>query len=345
VNPVTAAQRYFRSIFPPPRKPVTWRVGAPLIGFLVVFAAVVLVLESRDVMRFTRPAAFWLILIAPWFWWLHIAGASGLSGGRAVLALLTRLSLVGAFIMLLAEPRAVRKSDALSLVYALDISDSMGEKVSDQALSWVMQTVQKKPQKDEAGLIVFGRDAAVELPPRQTFPFETINSRVGKDGSNLSKALGLAAAMLPEGNQGRVVLISDGNETDGNVAASLDELKSRGIAVDVLPVGFAYEKEVWLERLDLPRVVKQGETYEAGVLLNSLNAGKGTLRLQENGKVIFEKPVEFTPGKNRYTLPLYLREPGITNTLPRSSLRGAKTVGLKIISRSVTSTFEARARC
>jgi hypothetical protein len=296
VNPTAAVQRFFRSIFPPARKPVTWRAVVPLVGFLAVFAGAVVILEWRDILRFTRPVAFWLTVFVPWFWWLHHAGGSGLGGTRAVVALLTRLSLVGAFIMLLAEPRAVRKSDALSLVYALDISDSMGEKVSDQALSWVMQTVQKKPQKDEAGLIVFGRDAAVELPPRQTFPFETINSRVAKDGSNLAKALGLAAAMLPEGNQGRVVLISDGNETDGNVAGSLDEMKSRGIAVDVLPIGFAYEKEVWLERLDLPRVVKQGETYEAGVLLNSLAAGKGTLRLQENGKVIFEKPVEYAPG-------------------------------------------------
>jgi uncharacterized membrane protein/Mg-chelatase subunit ChlD len=225
-------------------------------------------------------------------------------------ALLTRLTVAAIFITLLAEPRAVRKSDVLSVVYALDVSDSMGDKVSDQALSWVMQSVQKKPEKDEAGLVVFGREAAVELPPRQTFPFETINSRVAKDGSDLAKALALSAAMLPEGNQGRVVLISDGNETDGAVASQLDELKSRGIAVDVLPIGFAYDKEVWLERLDLPRVVKHGETYEANVLLNSLNSGKGTLRLQENGKVIFEKEVEYAAGKNRYSLPLYLREPG-----------------------------------
>jgi hypothetical protein len=32
--------------------------------------------------------------------------------------------------------------------------------------------------------------------------------------------------------------------------------------------------------------------------------------LQENGQVIFEKPVEFTAGKNRFTLPLYLRQAG-----------------------------------
>jgi uncharacterized membrane protein/Mg-chelatase subunit ChlD len=310
VDLLSLPNHLFRQVVPAARKPVTWRVAIPLAAFLAVFAAVVLILEFQRIVRFSRPAAFWLALVIPWFWWMHQAGGSGLAGGRALTALLTRLTVVALFIILLAEPRAVRKSDTLSVVYALDVSDSMGEKVSDQALSWVMQSVQKKPEKDEAGLVVFGRDAAVELPPRQAFPFETINSRVAKDGSDLAKALALSAAMLPEGNQGRIILISDGNETDGAVGSQLDELKSRGIAVDVLPIGFAYDKEVWLERLDLPRVVKHGETYEANVLLNSLTAGAGTLRLQENGKVIFEKEVEYSPGKNRYSLPLYMREPG-----------------------------------
>ena len=80
--------------------------------------------------------------------------------------------------------------------------------------------------------------------------FSENSSRVARDGSNLAKGLGLAAAMLPEGNQGRVVLISDGNETDGSAAAQLDEFKARGIPVDVLPISYGYEKEVWLERLD-----------------------------------------------------------------------------------------------
>ena len=289
---------------------MTWRALAPLLGFLLVFVTIAIALDLRGVLRFTYRPAFALLVFTPWLWWLAFAGGSGLAGARAMVALLTRLAVFGAFVMLLAEPRAVRKSDTLSIVYALDVSDSMGEKVSDQALAWVMQTVQQKPEKDEAGLVVFGREAAVELPPRQTFPFETVNSRVGRDASDLAKALGLAAAMLPEGNQGRVVLVSDGNETDGSAASTLDELKSRGIPVDVLPIGFDFKKEVWLERLDLPRVVKAGETYEASVLLNSLTAGTGTMRLQENGRTIFEKPVEYIAGKNRYTLPLYLREPG-----------------------------------
>jgi hypothetical protein len=303
-------QRLFRQLVPPARKPVTWRAAAPLIAFLLLFLFLIVFLEWRGFVRFSYWPAFWLMLVTPWVWWLHHAGGSGLSKGRALAALLVRLCIVGGLVMLLAEPRAVRRSDTLSVIYALDVSDSMGEKVSDQALGWIMQSVGKKPQKDEAGLVIFGREAGVELPPRQSFPFEAINSRVARDGSNLAKALALSAAMLPEENQGRIVLISDGNETDGNVLAQLDELKARGIAVDVLPIGFTYEKEVWLERLDLPRVVKAGETYEASVLLNSLQKGAGRLVLQENGKTIFEKPVEFEAGKTRFTLPIYLREPG-----------------------------------
>ncbi len=304
------ARHFIRSLLPLARQRLTWRSVAPLAIFLIAFLGLSVALEWRGILRFNYRPAFALLAFTPWVWWMHHTGGSGLGKGRALAALLVRFALIGAFVMLLAEPRAVRRSEKLSVVYALDVSDSMGEKVRDQALGWVMETVAKKPEKDEAGLVVFGQDAAVELPPRETFPFEAMNTRVARDGTDLSKALGLAAAVLPEGNQGRIVLVSDGNETDGIASSQLDALKARGIAVDVLPVSFDFAKEVWLERLDLPRVVKAGETYEASVLLNSLQPGTGKLTLAENGKRIFEKEVSFTAGKSRFALPLYLREPG-----------------------------------
>ncbi len=308
--PSPPVMHLLRSLFPSARRAVTFMVLLPLLSFLAVFAGAVAACEMHGWLRFTWWPAFWLLLATPWVWWMHFAGSSGLTGWRAHAVLVSRLVLVGTFAALLAEPRAVRRSDALSLVYALDVSDSMGEKISDQSLRWILDSVRAKPQKDEAGLVIFGRDAAVELPPRTTFPFETINSRVARDGSDVARGLGLAAAMLPEGNQGRVVLISDGNETEGNVAPVLDELKSRGIAVDVLPVAFDFQKEVWLERLDLPRVVKKGESYDAHVLLSALNAGHGRLRLVENGQTIAEKDVGYAAGKNRFALPLPQRGPG-----------------------------------
>jgi uncharacterized membrane protein len=304
------ARKWLLNLAPPPRKRVTINAVLPLLIFLIAFVGGCLFVSLRHLVQFSNLAPFGLLILSLWVWWLQTAGYSGLSGFRATVALLVRLSVLGLFILALAEPRVVQRNDGLALVYALDVSDSMGEKVSDQSLSYILKTAGAKPEKDEAGLVVFGRDAAVELPPRLSFPFEVINARIAKDGTDLAKALSLAAAVVPEDKQGRIVLASDGVETEGNVAGILDDLKSRRVAVDVLPIQYEYQHEVWLERLDLPRQVKIGETYEASVLLNSLQPGDGKLVLRENDKVIAQQTVHYDRGKNRYTLPLYFREPG-----------------------------------
>src|SRR5207344_130786 len=113
-----------------------------------------------------------------------------------------------------------------------------------------------------------------------------------------------------EETQGRIVLISDGMQTEGNLSKIVDDLRSKGITVDVLPVQFSISDEVWLERLELPQFVKMGESYEAGIVLSSLNAGEGTLIIEENGTQLIAEPVKFQPGKNRYAFPVQRRTAG-----------------------------------
>tara|TARA_R110002111_G_scaffold153375_1_gene220180 strand:- start:142022 stop:145066 length:3045 start_codon:yes stop_codon:yes gene_type:complete len=300
----------YYQIVPQPRTAVTGKRALPLILFLVFYAILCFSLEYSGVLLFARPWAFGLILFSIWVWWLSVAGFGGLSKGRGLAALISRLLMLGLFVMLIAEPRSVRVRDVISVVYAVDLSDSIGESSVDAALEFVTKTVTEKPQTDEAGLVVFGRNSAVELPPRVSFPFEALNSRIDRDATNLQQTLSLAAAMLPEENRGRIVLISDGTETEGSISQILEELKSRGIAVDVLPIQYEYDKEVWLENLELPRFVKLGENYEAAVVLSSLKDGSGKLVLRENGEPIYEEEVSFKAGKNRFVVPIYLRSAG-----------------------------------
>ncbi len=303
-------RRFFRRLFPPARQPVTWHTAWPLIAFLGVFGGLCLWLELSDRLMFVQPWAFLLLLVTPWIWWMNAAGYSGLSRGRAVASLLVRLAITGLFVVLLAEPRAVRTNDLVSVVYAVDVSDSVDQS-TDAALEFVARTVREKPQQDEAGLVVFARTAAVELPPGKSFPFENVlNARVPRDATNIEESLSLSAAMLREDARGRIVLISDGTETSGHMREVLDDLKARGIAVDVVPIEYHYDSEVLLERLDLPRNVRIGESYEADIVLSSRKAGGGRLLLKENGREVFNEPVQFPAGKKRFTLPIKLREPG-----------------------------------
>ncbi len=303
--------RFLRRLFPAPRYALKWTDALPLIIFLAIFGGVCFYLDWFDHLMFVQPLAFLLLLVTPWIWWMNAAGYSGLSKGRSTASLLLRLAIVGLFVILIAEPRAVRTKDVVSVVYAVDISDSV-DQTTDAALQFVSETVRNKiKEEDEAGLVVFARNAAVELPPRQSFPFDNaLNSRVPRDATNIEQTLSLSAAMLKEENRGRIVLISDGTETSGHMREVLSDLKSRGIAVDVLPIEYHYDSEVLLERLDLPRYVKIGENYEANVVLTSRKAGSGRLILKENGSTVFDEQVDFPAGKKRITLPIKLREPG-----------------------------------
>lgn len=309
------------SLFPPPRQRLGWFDVLPLAVFLALFGGVCLYLELSHVLLFARPAAFLLVAATPWIWWLQVAGYAGLGRVRSLVALEVRLALAGLFVVLLAEPRAVRTSDVLSVVYALDVSDSISDGSTTRALEFVARTATQKPPNDQVGLVIFGKNAAVEFPARPSIPLDKdpttgktagviLNSLIDKEATNIEQGLSLSAAMLPEDNQGRIVLISDGMQTEGDLSRIISDLKARGITVDVLPIEFSIGDEVWLERLELPQFVKMGESYEAGIVLSSLNAGEGTLVIEENGQKIAEEPVKFQPGKNRYAFPIQLRTAG-----------------------------------
>ncbi len=309
------ASKTMRALLPPPRRPMSAGRVMPLVLFLVIFIGGCVFVDAMDWILFSRLSPFWFLLFAPWLWWMFEAGYAGLSRKRAMIALWSRLFLLGLFIVLLCEPRMVRKDDGLSVVFVVDASASVREEARQEAIRFALKLSSNKPSGDRAGLVFFGADAAVELPPGPTLPYDenntVMNVQIDHDGTNIAEALSLAAAMLSEDQNGRIVLISDGAETEGNVVAAMDQLKAKGIAVDVLPITYEYDHEVWLERLELPRNVKIGETYEASVNLSSLKAGKGELVLMENDQEIFrQKDVEFTAGKNRFDIPIYLRQPG-----------------------------------
>lgn len=304
-------RRMIASIFPAPRTQVRWIDAVPLAIFAVLFIGGCAWLEFGHVLMFARPVMLGLAVLAPWFWWMHVVGYGGLPKGRGAASLMVRLLLLGLFAMVLAEPRAVRSKNVMSVVFALDVSDSIYS--ADKPITYITDTVQNhrpKGTEDQQSLIIFGKAPAVELPPTKNFPLEALNSQIDRGSTNLEQALSMSSAVIKDDVQGRIVLISDGVQTEGNLERTLGDLKARGIAVDVLPIDYSYSDEVWLERLDLPQGVKLGETYEAAMVLSSISDGRGKLVLRENGNVIAEQEVDYKAGKNRFSVPITLRSAG-----------------------------------
>lgn len=120
---------------------------------------------------FERPAWLLLLLLVPVAWYWGRRSLSALSGGRHALALALRAAVIAGIALALAEVHVVRSSDRLAVIYVLDDSLSISPQQTRAALDYINRSrasYRDDKRGDVAGVIVFGRQPAVELPDRKS---------------------------------------------------------------------------------------------------------------------------------------------------------------------------------
>ncbi|MEW5956834.1 MAG: VWA domain-containing protein [Chloroflexota bacterium] len=124
--------------------------------------------------------------------------------------------------------------------------------------------------------------------------------------TDLARALSLGAELL-NAQPGRLALLSDGLPTTGDTPAAVAELARQGIAIDVLIPTEAQlqswtgrQDEIRLVKLELPPLLRQGESFAIEITLHALAATEATLQLTRNSPetALAEDVVALTPGFN-----------------------------------------------
>jgi hypothetical protein len=188
---------------------------------------------------FENPAWLLLALLLPVMWWASLRSLSGLSAIRRWTALLARTAVVLLLIAALAEAQFVWTSDRITVFYLLDQSSSIPESQRQAMKRYFNDAVaHHREQDDKVGAIVFGRDAAIEIPPfaADVVIPESTESLLDPDYTNLAAAIRMAEAAFPHDAAKRIVIISDGNENIGNVLEQARGVTANGIGIDVVPI-------------------------------------------------------------------------------------------------------------
>lgn len=132
------------------------------------------------------------------------------------------------------------------------------------------------------------------------------------NASDISSALLYARDLLSSPKNGRIILLSDGVETDGNALAAVRILADEGTRVDT--VYFSpqpHDGEVQITSLELPERVAVGDTVQAVVTMQSAAAGTATLQLFDNGEMRQEQEVSLGGGTDVYTFDYTVLSPGL----------------------------------
>jgi uncharacterized membrane protein/Mg-chelatase subunit ChlD len=263
---------------------------------------------------FNSPWYLLLLLLLPAMWWFGFHSLSGLGRWRRLLALGLRTLVLLLIVAALSEMQYQRTSDRLTVIYLLDQSLSIPEARRAAMIRYVNTSIREQREgekQDRAGVIVFGKNAEVEVPPVD-FNIQIarkVESLLDRDFTNLSGAMQRAMAMFPHDSAKRIVLVTDGNQNVGDALEEARAISEAGVSIDVMPVPLDQQSDVAVETFALPPDIRRNQPFEARVVVNNTStdetgAGKsvkGRIRIVkkagEREETLVDEPHEIKPGK------------------------------------------------
>src|SRR5438552_12496321 len=264
--------------------------------------------------QFTHPHYLILLPLA-WAWivWLAWKSDVQITRWRRWLALGVRLVVVLAVVLAIAGLQWLRPMQGMNVFFLLDRSDSIPSPQQEGARKYVNDASERRKKEDKAGVLVFGTDAALEMTANEKIDLQKITAVVGPERTDIASAIRLGTAAFPETGQKRLVLLSDGNENVGDALAAVLAARPLGVTVDVVPLGVARGGDVSVQKLSLPGNIKKGQTFEVNIFAQADQPQRATVRLFRNNQLLGEQAVQLENGKNLFTFPQTLTEPGFYN--------------------------------
>ena len=257
-----------------------FQINNPLFFFLLGIIPILLIIN-----RYTRVEA------ARW---------------RKVGTLLLRLGAVLCLILALVGLQQKDQEDVLSVVFLLDVSDSVPTIQQKAGIEQINTALDALKPTDLFSVIVFAGGAAVRIlnqrkADRSHLTEEILYSaELDRTATDLAGAirLGLSLTTGGEGRQRRLVVLSDGIQNVGEVAALLDLVRASEIEIFALPLSSEREHEVWVRELRTPSQVRTGEIFPVRAIVETTTETKVPVRLYRNDIPVTEPQMRvLKPGK------------------------------------------------
>jgi Mg-chelatase subunit ChlD len=223
-----------------------------------------------------------LVLLAPYFVWFIGRSLADLPVLQAALSVLLRVAFVALLALGLARLVRTATSQKVCTVVLVDVSESVPDLALDDARAEVTKLIGSKPPDGLLRVVTFAKrprvipleDTAKEAPLLERHEAlegtVTTTPRLGLGAAtDLASALQLAYGLFPSGYLRRVVLLSDGVQTDGDLLAEANRAREFGVKLFAIPYTRPVPGEVALRELKVPDRLRVGEPFELRALIFS----------------------------------------------------------------------------
>ncbi len=219
--------------------------------------------------------------------------------GQRFLSACVRTVVVLLIVLALADALWIRKSVEPAVLVIADLSDSVPDDAPTQLKTFLDELEARVSNPSMAGLVTVAATPSLVVPVMNhpVFP-ETIAVPEAGEETRLADALQLAREVMPHEKVNRVVVFSDGNETDGDALSAARRLAAQGIKVHTMTYTQEQRSEVLLEDLQVPAEVKRGQSFRIEAVAHATKDTTGKFALYRDGFKVGDEEIELKEGAN-----------------------------------------------
>ena len=216
-----------------------------------------------------------------------------LSGFSLAMCVVIVLSLIGIKI-------PIRKKSSVT-VFAVDYSIS-NEDNKRAIEDYISAQVKKKPKNNEYAIVIFGKGASAAQFVTNKKVFNGISTVVDSTATDIESGVNLAVSLIPEGNTGKVVVLTDGRETRGSIANSAPTLASRNVELCSIIYDGKNNPDVYIKDAKVPGTVHPGEMFRLNATVYASYETDAVLEILKEGEVVEERSLHLEIGENTIML-------------------------------------------
>ena len=187
------------------------------------------------------------------------------------------------------------------ILFLLDRSASM-EGTEEEAVRFIEESLQGKKEHQSVGIYSFASNVQTEAILSESLErVPNFSEMIHKDETNIEQALQLATGIVDKEKATRIVLMTDGLQTRGEVFESITKMAGTNISVDVVPLSKGINFDVSIRSFTTPQVAYRGEDQQLVIELEATKGTVGELYLYENDRLIFKEGIQLEEGKNVFS--------------------------------------------
>ncbi len=212
-----------------------------------------------------------------------------------------RIAAIAFLVFALCRPYWLEPREDLHIVFLVDVSESVDLPAIQRAVDSLKQSIEQLASGDSWSLFAVGStvrpfESPEELAEMLTKWESGVTDDQFRSQSRLADALLETRLAFAAGKSRRVILMSDGQETDSDVAAALRQLDQEQIDVRWQKLDALSEPEAGIVSVTpSSRSAFHGEVVRMQVKLATNRAMKGTLRLVHKGVAVQQQEVQLSP--------------------------------------------------